>query len=64
MNVIKDSGKNAVTAKKGLKITDLKDMNELQSYFVRRLEKILEQKGKNLLDGMKSLKEVWLQMPL
>jgi hexosaminidase len=35
--------------KKRVKDNGLKDMNELQSYFVKRLEKILEAKGKKLI---------------
>jgi hexosaminidase len=35
--------------RKRVKDNGLKDMNELQSYFVKRLEKILEAKGKKLI---------------
>jgi N-acetyl-beta-hexosaminidase len=40
----------------------LKTMEEVQSYFEKRLEKIVESKGKNLWAGMKYWKVVLLQV--
>lgn len=40
----------------------LKDDNELQSYFIKRVEKILKANGKKLMGWMRYWKEVWHPM--
>jgi hexosaminidase len=47
-----------------MKKEKLKDMNEVQSYFTKRLEKIVQSKGKNLLAGMRFCKAAWHPMLL
>jgi len=50
--------------KKRMKEENLESMDELQAYFINRLEKMLISKEENLLDGTRSLKEIYLkQLP-
>jgi len=47
--VPKDQWKSSPFAQKTIKENGLKDENELQSYFIRRVEKLLSQRGKRLI---------------
>ena len=49
MNVQKKTGNVVLIARKELKNNNLKDEHELQSYFVQRMEKYINSKGKTLI---------------